>query len=236
MDAKGSYFLYSKDFSDGSFIARWGGPIYAKNSPSLHTIFIKPTFSTINDLSLGLVVRWCLSVKRCCPNSMSQYLNTSKFIIWKRFPVLLLLSDSYIHAPHPKNSLTPKYGFNDTTGTKRISWLWNVSGPMVLHNCRGISISTHPSIYQSGICMVSYMYTVKKEPYTSERSVEMDIPWQLCRTIGPLLLKRFPLASAKGQPMGGFAHVGPLTPFSGQAVPWTNCCISFGGECTWLTA
>ena len=28
----------------------------------------------------------------------------------------------------------------------------------------------------------------------------MDIPWQLCRTIGPLLSQRFPLASAKAQP------------------------------------
>ncbi len=37
-----------------------------------------------------------------------------------------------------------------------------------------------------------------------EGCVEMDIPWQLCRTIGPLLSKRFPLASAKAQPRGGF--------------------------------
>ncbi len=32
----------------------------------------------------------------------------------------------------------------------------------------------------------------------------MVIPWQLCRTIGPLLSQRFPLASAKAQPRGGF--------------------------------
>ncbi len=32
----------------------------------------------------------------------------------------------------------------------------------------------------------------------------MDIPWQVCRTIGPLLSQRFPLASAKAQPRGGF--------------------------------
>ncbi len=31
----------------------------------------------------------------------------------------------------------------------------------------------------------------------------MDIPWQLCQTIGPLLSQRFPLASAKAQPRGG---------------------------------
>ncbi len=31
----------------------------------------------------------------------------------------------------------------------------------------------------------------------------MDIPWQLCRTIGPLLSQRFPLASATAQPRGG---------------------------------
>ncbi len=32
----------------------------------------------------------------------------------------------------------------------------------------------------------------------------MDNPWQLCRIIGPLLSQRFPLASAKAQPRGGF--------------------------------
>ncbi len=31
----------------------------------------------------------------------------------------------------------------------------------------------------------------------------MDNPWQLCRTIGPLLSQRFPLASAKAQSRGG---------------------------------
>ncbi len=32
----------------------------------------------------------------------------------------------------------------------------------------------------------------------------MDIPWQLCWTVGPLLSQRFPLASAKAQPRGDF--------------------------------
>ncbi len=36
--------------------------------------------------------------------------------------------------------------------------------------------------------------------------VEMDIPWHLCRTIGPLLSQRFLLASAKAQPRGGGCH------------------------------
>ncbi len=27
-----------------------------------------------------------------------------------------------------------------------ISWLWNVSGPMVRHYCHGLTISTHPSL------------------------------------------------------------------------------------------
>ncbi len=35
----------------------------------------------------------------------------------------------------------------------------------------------------------------------------MVIPWQFCRTIGPLLSQRFPLASAKAQPRGGFKVV-----------------------------
>ncbi len=30
----------------------------------------------------------------------------------------------------------------------------------------------------------------------------MDNTWQLCRTIGPLLIQKFPLASAKAQPRG----------------------------------
>ena len=32
----------------------------------------------------------------------------------------------------------------------------------------------------------------------------MVIPWQLCRTVGPLVRQRLPLASAKAQPRGGF--------------------------------
>ena len=44
----------------------------------------------------------------------------------------------------------------------------------------------------------------KWELITSNRCVEMDIPWQLCRTIGPLLSHRFRLASAKAQPGGDF--------------------------------
>ncbi len=43
----------------------------------------------------------------------------------------------------------------------------------------------------------------EKELLTGEGCVEIDIPWQLCRTIGPLLSQRFPLASAKAQPRGG---------------------------------
>ncbi len=42
----------------------------------------------------------------------------------------------------------------------------------------------------------------------------MDKPWQLCRTIGPLLSQRFPLASAKALPRGDFqfqvCHQRPL--------------------------
>ncbi len=30
------------------------------------------------------------------------------------------------------------------------------------------------------------LFSIKKELVTSEGCVEMDIPWQLCRTIGPL--------------------------------------------------
>ncbi len=39
---------------------------------------------------------------------------------------------------------------------------------------------------------------------TIEGCVEMVIPWQFCRTIGPLLSQRFLLASAKAQLRGGF--------------------------------
>ncbi len=39
----------------------------------------------------------------------------------------------------------------------------------------------------------------------------MDNVWQLCRTIGPLLSQRFPLASAKAQPRGGFITASPTT-------------------------
>ncbi len=49
-----------------------------------------------------------------------------------------------------------------------------------------------------------FLFYKEKELLTGEGCVEMDIPWQLCRTIGPLLSQRFPLASAKAQPRGDF--------------------------------
>ena len=33
-----------------------------------------------------------------------------------------------------------------------VSCLWNVSGPMVRHNCHGMTISTHPLFYRSFKC------------------------------------------------------------------------------------
>ncbi len=49
-----------------------------------------------------------------------------------------------------------------------------------------------------------FLFFKQKELFTGEGCVEMDNPWQLCRTIGPLLSQRFPLASAKAQPRGDF--------------------------------
>ncbi len=47
-------------------------------------------------------------------------------------------------------------------------------------------------------------FLLTKELITSDGCVEMDIPWQLCRTIGRLLSQRFLLASAKAQPKWDF--------------------------------
>ena len=57
--------------------------------------------------------------------------------------------------------------------------------------------------YPSKYILIVFLFCKEKELFTSEGCVEMDIPWQLCRTIGPLLGQRFPLASAKAQPRGG---------------------------------
>ncbi len=46
------------------------------------------------------------------------------------------------------------------------------------------------------------LFSLKKELITSDRCVEMGIPWQLCRTIGPLLGQRLPLAIAKAHSQG----------------------------------
>ncbi len=89
-----------------------------------------------------------------------------------------------------------------------ISWLRDVSGPIVQHNCHGISISMHPLLVNCYIALFNRKKTVNIKMFASCQAtpcVEMDIPWQLCRTIGPLLSQRFPLASAKAQPMGGFS-------------------------------
>ncbi len=76
----------------------------------------------------------------------------------------------------------------------KISWLWNVSGPMIQHNCHGISISTHPSL----VILRSFL--------NSKKTVNIEM-WQLCWTIGPLFSLRFPMASAKAQPMWGFGNL-----------------------------
>ncbi len=52
-----------------------------------------------------------------------------------------------------------------------------------------------------------FLFYKERELLTGEGYVEVDIPWQLCRTIGPLLSQRFPLASAKAQPSGGGGFV-----------------------------
>ncbi len=66
---------------------------------------------------------------------------------------------------------------------------------MVRHNCHGISIYF--------IIMINLTLT-----YTCISAIgsllELVPHWQLCRTIGPLLSQRFPLASAKAQPMRVF--------------------------------
>ncbi len=70
-------------------------------------------------------------------------------------------------------------------------WLCFTSGPIFWHNCHGLSMMDYPK-------MVA-------ELFTGKGCVVIDIPWQLCQTIGPLLSHRFPLASAKAQSrVGGF--------------------------------
>ncbi len=54
-------------------------------------------------------------------------------------------------------------------------------------------------------CLLSFYFYKEKERLTGEGCVGVDIPWQLCQTIGPLLSQRFPLASAKAQPRGGLS-------------------------------
>ncbi len=52
----------------------------------------------------------------------------------------------------------------------------------------------------------------------------MDNPWQLCRTIGPLLSQKFPLASVKAQPRGGGYFPFPAKPEG------ANTCASRKGK------
>ncbi len=49
-----------------------------------------------------------------------------------------------------------------------------------------------------------FLFYKEKKCLTGKGCVGVVIPWQLCRTIGPLLSQRFPLACAKAQPRGGF--------------------------------
>ena len=69
----------------------------------------------------------------------------------------------------------------------------------------------------------------------------MDIPWQLWWTIGPLLSQRFPLASAKAKPMGGFHNkeclgsiaMSSCTGLSIHGVLYNNNKISDRSLCRW---
>ncbi len=121
----------------------------------------------------------------------------------------------FLYLPHSQRSQSFSLSFchdkltHLRTYNHQISWLCNVSGPMVRHtsNCHGLSISTHPSPVKSSFSFKNKMFTdtlflKEKELFTGEGCVEMDNPWQ-CRTIGPLLSQRFPLASAKALPRGG---------------------------------
>ncbi len=64
------------------------------------------------------------------------------------------------------------------------------------------NVSPFPHIHRLLLALL------KKELITSDGCAEMVKHWQLCRTIGPLLSQRFPLASAKTQSKGGFIFLG----------------------------
>ncbi len=61
----------------------------------------------------------------------------------------------------------------------------------------------------------AFLFYKEKELFTSKGCVGVVIPWQLCRTIGPLLSYRLPLASAKAQPRGEFHEV-TASPLAGS--------------------
>ncbi len=52
--------------------------------------------------------------------------------------------------------------------------------------------------------LLSFYFYKEKERLTGKDVLEWSFHGNLCRTIGPLLSQRFPLASAKAQPKGGF--------------------------------
>ena len=53
------------------------------------------------------------------------------------------------------------------------------SGPMVRHNCHGITISTHPLLVTALLTSTFLSKVIKS-------CNKRRIPWQLCQTIGPL--------------------------------------------------
>ena len=91
-----------------------------------------------------------------------------------------------------------------------ISWLCNLSGPMVWHYCHGISISTHP---------YSSFYERKRQFHKKHYIQAKDVwRWIFYGNYVGLLSQKFPLASAKAQPRGDFykyqlIHLVPVTKY-----------------------
>ena len=58
--------------------------------------------------------------------------------------------------------------------------------------------------------MFTVFFSFKEELITNNGCVEMDIPWQLSRTMHSLLSQRFLLAGAKAQSRGAFSSARPV--------------------------
>ncbi len=110
---------------------------------SLHMLCIMPGYPEKKS------PKWLCLSEFIHPQSEDTYIDMNLNIIWETHKLFVVVHRNDIYQLIgwwcPIIPTAPEYYVIQSV--YQISWLFNVSGPMVRHNCHGLSISTHPSLF-----------------------------------------------------------------------------------------